>query len=143
MILKFIYAFFATIGFAVLFNIPRKEMIYAGVCGGCGWISHIILGDLGVSIIFSSFIGAVVVGLLSEFFAKRRKKPATIFIVPGIIPLVPGYGLYFSMLKIIEEKYDEASRVGFETIMVAVVIAGAIIISTSIGRVFKKRIINN
>lgn len=139
--MSFIYAFFSTIGFAVVFNIPRKEMLYAGFCGGSGWLLYTYLNDLNISIIFSSFSGALVVSIFAEIFAKVRKKPATIFVIPGIIPLVPGYGLYFAMLKIIEENYEEAIKVGFETIIIAVVIASAIIIATSIGRLFRKKII--
>lgn len=139
MILNFIYAFFASIGFAVLFNIPRKEMIYAGLCGGFGWVYHTHLQSSGVSVVFTSFIGALIVGLLAEMFAKIRKTPATVFVVPGIIPLVPGYGLYYSMLSIIEKNYEEATRVGFETLIVASVIASAIIISTTFGKLMRKR----
>lgn len=142
LILNFIYAFFAAIGFSVLFNIPRKEMVYAGICGGAGWVVHISMHDLGTSIIFTSFIGALVVGILAETFAKFRKMPATVFVVPGMIPLVPGYGLYFSMLSIIEKNYDEASRVGFETLIIATVIASAIIISTTFGKLIKPKIQN-
>lgn len=139
MILNFIYSFFATIGFAVLFNIPRKEMMYAGFCGATGWLVYTILKDLNVSIVFSTFIGALIVGVLAELFAIVRKKPATVFVVPGIVPFVPGYGLYYSMLKIIEENYDEATKVGFETLIVAVVIASAIIVSTTIGKLIRKK----
>ncbi|MBN2795562.1 MAG: threonine/serine exporter family protein [Clostridia bacterium] len=140
MILNFIYAFFASIGFSVLFNIPRKEMLYAGLCGGFGWVVHTQLQDKGLSVIFTSFIGALIVGILSEIFAKQRKMPATVFVIPGIIPLVPGYGLYFSMLSIIEKNYDEATRVGFETLIVASVIASAIIIATTFGKLIKPQI---
>ena len=136
--LDFIYAFFATIGFAVLFNIPRKDILYAGCVGGLGWLIYQLLQSIEISIFFSSFIGALVVGILAEAFAKIRKTPATVFVVPGIIPLVAGYGLYFSMLSIIEKNYDEALRVGFETLMVATVIASAIIVSTTFGKLIKK-----
>ena len=139
MILNFIYAFFATVGFAVLFNIPRKEMIYAGLCGGLGWVVHMSLQGLDMSLVFTSFLGGLTVGLTSEYFAIRRKMPATVFVIPGMIPLVPGYGLYFSMLSIIEKNYEEALRVGFETLIVATVIASAIIISTAVGKFFRIR----
>lgn len=138
MILDFIYAFFASIGFAVLFNIPRRETIFAGIAGGIGWVFHSKLQDFGVSVIFTAFVSALIVGIIGEILAKYRKKPATIFVIPGIITLVPGYGLYFSMLKIIEEDYTAASKVGFETLLVALVIASAIIIATTIGRVIRK-----
>ena len=136
--LDFVYAFFATIGFAVLFNIPRKQILYAGYAGGLGWLMYQLLQSVGISIFFASFVGALVVGILAETFAKIRKMPATVFVVPGIIPLVPGYGLYFAMLSIIEKNYDEALRVGFETLMVAAVIASAIIVSTTFGKLIKK-----
>ncbi|MBN4074378.1 MAG: hypothetical protein COA82_10065 [Alkaliphilus sp.] len=139
MILSFVYAFLSTIGFSVLFNIPRREMIFTGICGGLGWLAYDSLALMGVSVVFSSFLGALVVSILAEILAKLRKKPATIFVVPGIIPLVPGYALYFSMLKIIEENYAEASRVGFEALIISVMIASAIIIATSVGRLFKSK----
>lgn len=141
-LLNFVYAFFAAVGFSVLFNIPRKEMVYAGICGGTGWVIHMSMQEFGMSVIFTSFVGALAVGILSETFAKFRKMPATVFVVPGIIPLVPGYGLYFSMLSIIEKNYDEASRVGFETLIIATVIASAIIISTTFGKMIKPKLLN-
>lgn len=136
--LHFIYAFFASVGFSVLFNIPRKQIVFAGIAGGMGWYFYELIKGSGISIIFASFVGALIVGVVSELMAKFRKMPATIFVIPGIIPLVPGYGLYFSMLSIIEKNYGEALRVGFETVMVAVVIASAIIIATTFGKLIRK-----
>jgi Na+/H+-dicarboxylate symporter len=43
------------------------------------------------------------------------------------------------MLSIIEKNYDEATRVGFETLIVASVIASAIIISTTFGKLIKPK----
>ncbi len=136
--IHFIYAFFASVGFSVLFNSPRKQVFFAGVIGGFGWYFYEILKNMGISVIFASFVGALVVGILSELLARLRKMPATVFVVPGIIPLVPGYGLYFSMLSVIEANHEEAIRVGVETIMVAVVIASAIILSTTFGNLIRK-----
>ena len=133
-----VYAFFSAIGFSVLFNIPRREMLFAGVCGSIGWFGYIAVRDKFSSVIVAAFIGALFVGISAEIFARIRKKPATLFVIPGMIPLVPGYGLYYSMLKIIEKNYDEALNVGFETLLVAISIASAIIIATSFGRVLKR-----
>lgn len=132
-----VYAFFSSIGFSILFNIPRKEMIYAGLSGALGWLFYIIVIRGTYSVIFASFIGALVVGVVGEIFARIRKQPASIFVIPGMIPLVPGYGLYYSMLKIIEKNYDEALSVGFEAMLVAISIASAIIMATSFGRIMR------
>lgn len=136
--LHFVYAFCSTVGFSVMFNIPKRETVFAGLTGAIGWFCYELVQEYKLSIIFAAFVGALIVGILSELLAKWRKMPATLFVIPGIIPLVPGYGLYFSMLSIIENQYDEALRVGLETVMVAVVIASAIILSTVFGKIIRK-----
>ncbi|MDK2810897.1 MAG: hypothetical protein PWR27_1606, partial [Petroclostridium sp.] len=74
---------------------------------------------------------------LSEFFARQFKMPVTIFLTSGIIPLVPGAGLYYTMLELVQNNYAAAISKGVETIFIAGSIAVAIAISSSL---FKKRI---
>lgn len=137
-ILTAVYAFLCTIGFAVLFNIPRKNILQSGVAGALGWMSYVFVKESLQSAVFPAFLGAFVVGLAGEVFARIYKEPGTLFVVPGIIPLVPGYGLYFAMLKTIQKDYASAIESGVETILVAIAIASAIIASTSIGRILKR-----
>ena len=42
--------------------------------------------------------GSLALGLISHFMARKQKEPAIIFMVTGIIPLVPG-GLAFDATK--------------------------------------------
>lgn len=135
-----LYAFLSTMGFAVVFNIPRKAILYSSIAGAMGWGTYICISAAIKSPIFASFAGAFIVGIMGEFFARLKKKPATIFVVPGIIPLVPGYGLYYAMHKILERDYNEAMSVGFEAILIAISIASAVIMTTSIGRMIKRHI---
>lgn len=137
-ILNTIYAFLSTVGFAVLFNIPRRELVPAGITGAMGWLVYLLLKSPDSSNIAASFFGGLVASLVGEIFARVKKQPATLFVVPGIIPLVPGYGLYYTMLKIIEKDYTQAVSVGFETLLVAIAIASAIIISSTFGRILKE-----
>ena len=78
--------------------------------------------------------GALCVGLLSEVFAVILKKPATVFIVPGIIPLVPGGGMYETMLMAMWGKMDAAAVTGFNTITAAAAIAVGIALASSLAR---------
>jgi len=138
-LISIVYSFLSTVGFAVLFNIPRKAIINSGLCGAMGWLAYIYFQETMTSTIFASFAGAFIVGLMGEIFARLKKQPATIFVVPGIIPLVPGYGLYYSMLKILEKDYQKALSLGFEAIIVAIAIASAVIISSSLGKTFRDK----
>ncbi|WP_425446012.1 threonine/serine exporter family protein [Dethiothermospora halolimnae] len=134
-----IYAFLSTIGFAVLFNIPKGSIIKSGFIGGIGWFVFLGVDSLSDSKMAGAFFAAVTVGVLGEFFARFFKKPATVFIIPGIIPLVPGAGMYDTMLAVIEKKFLTAIDIGAETIFIALSIASGIVISSSFSRILKKR----
>lgn len=141
MMKDFIFSFLSTFGFGIIFNIPRKQLVFASLAGAAGWMVYSILVNRFEAIIMAAFAGAFVVGLLSEFMAKARSVPATIFVIPGIIPLVPGYGIYYSMRKIIDYDYIEAMEVGTETFLVALAISCAVILTTSIGRKIKRKVV--
>lgn len=70
--------------------------------------------------------------------ARNSKKPATVFIIPGIVPLVPGSGMYYTMLAITEKRFNDAANIGTETIFIAVAIAMGIIISSSLSKSIKR-----
>lgn len=127
-----IYSFLSTLGFSILFNSPKDCLIKASLCGMLGWsFSTYFTGVLDTPI-GGSFLGALTVGIVGELFAKRFKKPATVFIIPGIIPLVPGAGMYYTMLSFIRNQFNEAIRLGSTTIFTAFSIAIAVIVASSI-----------
>lgn len=140
--LSALYAGLSVLGFAVLFNIPRRSLLWAGLCGAAGWLVFRLCSTLGAELAAANFLAALTVGLCGEVLALLRRQPATLFIVPGIIPLVPGYGLYRSVYLIISEDWPGAMAAGFETVLVALVIATAILLSTALarisGRIFRR-----
>jgi uncharacterized membrane protein YjjB (DUF3815 family) len=74
--------------------------------------------------------------LASRFIARFKKMPITITLLPGIIPLVPGAGMYFTMISLLQEDYKNAVYKGTETLLVATAIASAVIIAASIYNLF-------
>ncbi|WZL82060.1 threonine/serine exporter family protein [Vallitaleaceae bacterium 9-2] len=135
----FIIATMCVIGFSFIFNLPRRVLLHSGIAGAFGWVAYTYFLNTFSSTIAAALIGALVVGLLGEILARIMKMPATTFVIPGIIPLVPGYGLYYSMLKIIERNYQQALNVGFESLLIALGIAAGVIISTSMGKLINRR----
>ncbi len=51
--------------------------------------------------ILSNFYGALGLALASEILARKCKTPVTTFLVCALIPLVPGGGMYRTMLAAI------------------------------------------
>ena len=120
-----VLAFISCLGFGVLFNVQKRTLLLAAVNGAIGWVILLSLDIPQVSYIFANLLSALVVGLLAELFAVIQKTPATSFIVIGIIPLVPGFRVYRSMLFFVHSCF------------MAVAIAVGIILSTSIVRMIR------
>ena len=131
---QFLYAFLSTIGFAVIFNSPKDTIVKAGINGTVGWIIYLVTKDLSSSSIAGSFVGALSVGILGEISAKIFKKPSTTFIIPGIIPLVPGAGIYYTMLALTKKNFLNAADSGSQTLLVALALASGVIVSSALNR---------
>lgn len=136
--LHFIYSFISTIGFSILFNVPKKSLFYAGITGAVGWSLYVYTDNITFSASFSNFIAAIIVAILGEVFARVDKKPVTVFVIPGIVPLVPGYGMYLTMINLINDDFNKAASVGIDTLFKAGAIVMGIILVSSTARIIKK-----
>lgn len=138
MIVDFILGFISCLGFAYIFNCPPKAVVKGCVAGGFGWVAYQIGMDLHYGTIISTFIGSIVLSIICEICARLYKDAVTVFTIPAILPLVPGAGLYYTMLYFIQNDYDLALDKGVETLGCAAAIAIAILIVSSITRLIFK-----
>jgi uncharacterized membrane protein YjjB (DUF3815 family) len=138
MILNCLYAFLSSIGFGVLFNIRGKNLIISSIGGALGWFTYLLSGKLQPSGIFSLFLAAMVVSIFSEIMARVYKTPVTLFLLCGIIPLVPGGGMYFATLEAVKGNLDISLSKGIQTLFSAGAIAIGIVFVSSISTIFKK-----
>lgn len=138
MIISIISAFISTIGFSIVFQVQKKHLLTCGTIGAIGWLIYLLLDDYSHSSVLASFIAALVVTQLSYVLARKRKTPITIFLVTGIIPLVPGLGLYRMMASLLKEDYGMALDYALLTFEIAGVIAGAIVIISLLPLLWRK-----
>ena len=134
LIYQLVLGFFATVGFAVYFYAPLDSIFATGLAGGLSWILYYTVLHSFDNKIIGTFLGAFLVGVLGEYLAIKMKKPATVFITPGIVSLVPGAGMYYTMLYLVQKDYSQAAISGSETFFMAAAIAIGIIVSTIFSR---------
>lgn len=138
LIKELIFSGLSTMGIAILFRSPKKTIIFAGLVGTVAWGVFSLSLNASENIIIASFLAALTVGILGEYFARLKKNPATLYVTPGIIPLVPGAGMYYTMLALIENDYTAAIAKGSETFFIAAAISMGIIVSSSFSRSIKR-----
>lgn len=138
MIIQVIAAFMATIFFSIMFNVNKKQLWFCGIVGGCGWAMYLFTSDIGFTIVTSSFFAAVVVSVLSHILAIYRRNPVTTYQISGIIPIVPGAGMYRSLLYLIQDELTLANEYLVETLQIAGSIAVAMLLVYSFSMLMTK-----
>jgi uncharacterized membrane protein YjjB (DUF3815 family) len=133
LLLQAVLALGVTIGFGVLFNVPRETLIPCGLIGILGHLSRFALHSFGVSNEVATFFGALVVGLIGYWIARRLDRPRLVFTVTGIISMVPGIPAYetvifFSRSDILNG-LQSAVRAGLATAAIAVGLSTARILT--------------
>nr|WP_314836066.1 threonine/serine exporter family protein [uncultured Flavobacterium sp.] len=117
---KGIWLGFAAIGFAVLFNVPKRALGTIFVIGALGGLVKFFMIAQEIGIVLAAFCGASLIGVISVLAAHNRKAPPMIFAIPAVIPMIPGFFAYKAMVGIIEltaEKDSEVyTKLFFETV---------------------------
>ncbi|MCI6677325.1 MAG: threonine/serine exporter family protein [Clostridiales bacterium] len=117
---------------------PRKFIIYAGIGGGLAWLFYLLTLDLFDSVVFANFIGAFSVGIYSHILARKLCTPVTVFLLGGILPLVPGSQIYRAVYFLIAQQNKLSAQNLILTLKIAGVIALAIFLVDTIFIMMKK-----
>ena len=97
LISPFLSALFATFGFGLLYNIRGKNLAVAAFCGAFAWMVYLAADSFTESMVIPYFISGMAIAVYSEISATLCRAPVTVFLIPGIIPLVPGLTIYRTM----------------------------------------------
>ena len=97
----------AAVGFGILFNVPKKAILTIFALGfGAGLIKFVLM-HYNINIVLASFIAALFVGILSMPLAHKIHQPPVVFSIPPIIPMIPGYYAYETILSTIKFTFME------------------------------------
>lgn len=137
MLLEVLSAFIASFAFGIIFNIKGKNLFFAAVCGAIGWFVYKFSMKLGASDTTAMFFASVALSGYSEIFARILKTPVTTFVIAALIPLVPGGGMYYTMVEAINGDVMNSLEIGIETLALAGVLAIGILLVSTIAKTRK------
>ena len=122
-----------TLGFNILFHIRGKKLLFATLGGVISWTVYLALAPVLPGEGIRYFIAAAAVTVYGEVLARCMKTPTTTFLVPSIIPLIPGSALYYTMNYALNQQWADFGRQAFYTLQLALSLAmGIIAITTTV-----------
>ena len=126
-----IAAFVGTVGFSVIFGVPRKNYVQTAIVATIGWVAYLALFRftvLGPAI--STFVATVIVASLARIFASWFRTPSTIYLIPGVFPMIPGGGIFWTTFFLVSSRLGLALHAGMLALEVtAAIVLGIVLVS--------------
>lgn len=116
----------APFAFGILLDARPRELPVIFLAGFIGFLgvtlgSHIVGSDL------APFLGALLVGLVSNSYARISNRPAIVPMTPGIFMLVPGSFGFRSLTSFLERDALVGIDFAFQTGLVAISLVGGLL----------------
>ncbi len=105
---QLIYAFVSTAAFSILYHIPKRHLLLASLGGLLSWGCYLLLGNVTENLFYRVLLVSILAAAYAEVMAKLRRAPATLYLIPALIPLVPGSYVYYAMLSLVQHDLSGA-----------------------------------
>ncbi len=100
---KLIFGGITSLGFALMFNTPKRALWIVFLLGAVGYlIKYILFSELNINLTLSIFVASSFVGISGMYFAHRAHTPPIIFMIPAVINMIPGLLSYEFMMGMID-----------------------------------------
>ena len=129
----------ASVGYGIVFNNKYKHLPIVGVGALLATLTYLIANELAANSFVAVMCGTIFATLLAELLARLLKSPTTVFLIPAIIPFVPGARLFFMMYSLLNSDMVLAKS-NFNELMLASL---GIAVGTILAGVFAQIIIKS
>lgn len=133
-LIQIFMGFLGSLGFSILFHIRGKKLLVASLGGIMSWTVFLLLAPLFPGEASRYFFASAAVTVYAEVFARIMKTPTTTFLVPSLIPLIPGGSLYYTMNYALNEQWTAFASKAIYTLELALALALGIIAVTTVTR---------
>ena len=138
--IELLFSFIGCVGFFILFNIHGYGGFLCALGGVLSWFVFRVTLLLGGNDFVAYFLAILVAGIYSEIMARVRKYPAISYLVISSFPLIPGAGVYYTMMYALHGDMAGFASKGMHTAAVAGVMAVGILLSSTIFRIISLKL---
>lgn len=131
-LIQLISAFLGSAGFALVFNIRISLLFLASLGGFFSWGIFLVVHSLSGNYFVACFVASAFAALFGEVMARFKKTPASVFFIPGVVSLIPGGSLFYTMSYAVQSDWSKFREYGSLTVQYALGIACGISIAWAI-----------
>ncbi len=140
-ILEIFSMFLASFAYSIINDCPRSELYIAGFTGLISWSIYLIIYILSAGkYLLAYFFSSLLISIICKYLASKRMNPLTIYLVPAIIPLVPGKTMFDTLFAFVSKDIVSGLELGLTTFTISFSIAVGISLSNIVSYDFIKKI---
>ena len=102
LVIEGIFASFASLGFGMVFNVPKYTLKYCALGGAIVYDLRTIFLSLDFGIEISTFFASAIIGIIALYCSRKYKIPRPVYTVASIIPILPGTYAFSAMISLID-----------------------------------------
>ncbi len=128
LMIRLITSALGSCAFALIFKTDKRHLPTISVSGLITYFVYHTVSYFGGGFFVASFASTLFAAVYGEVSARIFRAPTVLYLVTGLIPIVPGGEAYYAMRYLLEKKMDMASAKLLSTGSVALGIASGIVL---------------
>lgn len=126
---KSVTAGFCSVAHGLYYNVPKKSLSGNFIAGLLGILSYNILLIILESKFIALVISSIIIGVVAEIMSRIFRLPATVYLAPGLIPLVPGLTMFKTMQDLATQDFNKLFNHGTDLLLSAFALGLGVVIS--------------
>ena len=127
-----VLSFLASLGFAIVFQVRGVNLLIAAAGGAIIRTVYILLQMFIPYRILYAGLAAMAAAFFAELVATKKKTPATLFLYPSIIPLIPGDLIYYTIGGLVLGDKDTFMNNGIDCLLALLGICIGFVVASTI-----------
>lgn len=128
-----------SIGFCLVMRSRLRRMPIISLSAAVCCALYLIVIKLGLSDFFAAALAALLATALSECFAVFFKAPVTVFLIPTLLPLIPGALLYRTFAAVFRGNLEDTLIYAASTCRTIGALVVGIMVVSAVTHVFRMR----
>ena len=138
-LLLILLSFGASVSFGFVFRIAPSDLWIAGLGGVLTRIVLLVMMQFtGTRLVYIT-VAALVASLYAELWAQKEKVPATYFLYPSIVPLIPGDLFYYALVGLYNQDLTMFTTNGGKCLLVLLGMSIGFVLSSVVAYFLRRR----
>lgn len=122
---------------SVALDASREDLPVNALLGAICYGAYLYTVRLSGNPMIATFLASLLISFLSIYLTRKRRKPLQIFLVAGIIPLLPGLNIFKMVLGFVEQNFGEVLNNANMALQILSVIVVSLVAASSVTKMLK------